>query len=212
MKLLIASDIHGSAFWCRKLMEVIGEEQPDRIALLGDILYHGPRNALPRDYDPPSVAAMLNKMADRIVAVRGNCDSEVDQMVLDFPCMGDYALIMDEGECGFVGEGEADGPDSSCGQGRSTAGLRSESIEPVCRQLMLTHGHVFGPDNVPPHPDSSNGQVLFALVSGHTHVKTNVVRDGVLFVNPGSVSIPKDGTHSCMVYENGLFVVRELAE
>ena len=91
MKLLIASDIHGSAYWCRALMAQVEAESPDTIVLLGDLLYHGPRNDLPRDYAPKEVLAMLNTLADRVVAVRGNCDSEVDQMVLDFPCMADYA-------------------------------------------------------------------------------------------------------------------------
>ena len=84
MKLLIASDIHGSAYWCRALMAQVEAESPDTIVLLGDLLYHGPRNDLPRDYAPKEVLAMLNTLADRVVAVRGNCDSEVDQMVLDF--------------------------------------------------------------------------------------------------------------------------------
>ena len=95
MKLLIASDIHGSAYWCRALMARIEAESPDTVVFLGDLLYHGPRNDLPRDYAPKEVLAMLNTLADRVVAVRGNCDSEVDQMVLDFPCMADYAIVMD---------------------------------------------------------------------------------------------------------------------
>ena len=95
MKLLIASDIHGSAYWCRALMAQIEAESPDTVVLLGDLLYHGPRNDLPRDYAPKEVLAMLSTLADRVVAVRGNCDSEVDQMVLDFPCMADYAIVMD---------------------------------------------------------------------------------------------------------------------
>ena len=82
MKLLIASDIHGSAYWCRALMAQIEVESPDTVVLLGDLLYHGPRNDLPRDYAPKEVLAMLNTLADRVVAVRGNCDSEVDQMVI----------------------------------------------------------------------------------------------------------------------------------
>ena len=171
MKLLIASDIHGSAYWCRALLGRIEAEAPDRIALLGDILYHGPRNDLPRGYAPKEVIAMLNPLAASIIAVRGNCDGEVDQMVLDFPCMGDYALVFDG-----------------------------------TRQLFLTHGHVFGPDNVP--PIARGGAVLY----GHTHVKEIAERDGVLFVNPGSVSLPKDGSNSYAVYENGEFALKELAE
>ena len=105
MKLLVASDIHGSAYWCRVLMDRIEEESPDRIILLGDLLYHGPRNPLPDEYDPKQVAAMLNSIAERVVAVRGNCDSEVDQMMLEFPCLGDYALVVDEYKTIFATHG-----------------------------------------------------------------------------------------------------------
>ena len=93
MKLMIASDLHGSAYFTQKLMERYGQEQPDKLLLLGDLLYHGPRNALPQNYSCPDVASQLNAVKDRIVAVRGNCDCEVDQMVLEFPMMGDYALL-----------------------------------------------------------------------------------------------------------------------
>lgn len=95
MKLLIASDIHGSAVWCKKLLDCFKSEGADRLVLLGDILYHGPRNPLPEGYAPKEVYEMLNPLADKIVAVRGNCDSEVDQMVLDFNLSSDYAEIFD---------------------------------------------------------------------------------------------------------------------
>lgn len=95
MKFVIASDIHGSAKWCREVMHVIDEEAPDKVILLGDLLYHGPRNPLPDEYAPAEVAEMLNSIADRVIAVRGNCDAEVDQMMLDFPCMADYAIVLD---------------------------------------------------------------------------------------------------------------------
>lgn len=93
MKLLIASDIHGSAFWCRRLCDLIETEKPDRLILLGDLLYHGPRNDLPRDYAPKQVIPMLSQYRDSIIAVRGNCEAEVDQMVLKFPVLADYAII-----------------------------------------------------------------------------------------------------------------------
>ena len=95
MKLVIASDIHGSAYYCRKLIDVVEAEKPDRLVLLGDILYHGPRNDLPRDYAPKEVIAMLNPLSDTIISVRGNCDTEVDQMVLDFDVLSDSAVIYD---------------------------------------------------------------------------------------------------------------------
>ena len=93
MKLIIASDIHGSAYYCRMLLEAFKKENADRMLLLGDILYHGPRNDLPRDYAPKEVIAMLNPLKDKIFCVRGNCDTEVDQMVLEFPVLADYAVI-----------------------------------------------------------------------------------------------------------------------
>ena len=164
MKLVIASDIHGSAYWCRKLLEVIEREQPEKIILLGDLLYHGPRNDLPRDYAPKQVIPMLTGLQDKILAVRGNCEAEVDQMVLPFPCMADYALL------------NCDGLD-----------------------LYLTHGHLWNPDHLPPLQAGS------VFLSGHTHVKLDCTINGIRCLNPGSVSIPKDGSHSCMVYENGNF-------
>lgn len=171
MKLVIASDIHGSAFWCGKLMEVIRREAPDRVVLLGDLLYHGPRNDLPRDYAPKQVIAMLSELKDRILAVRGNCEAEVDQMVLPFPCMADYALM-----------------------------------EVAGKTLYLTHGHHASPEALPPLPDGS------VFLSGHTHVKLDQIRDGVRCLNPGSVSIPKDGSHSCLIFKNGDFEFQILEE
>ena len=169
MKLLIASDIHGSAYWCRKLMETIEAEQPDKILLLGDLLYHGPRNDLPKEYAPKEVIPMLSSLADRILAVRGNCEAEVDQMVLPFPCMADYAMV------------EADG-----------------------MTIYLTHGHLHGPGNLPPlHPGT-------VFLSGHTHVKMDQIENDIRCLNPGSVSIPKDGSNSCLVYADGEFSVRLL--
>ena len=164
MKLIIASDIHGSAYWCGKLCELIEQENPDRVVLLGDLLYHGPRNDLPRDYAPKQVIPMLSALSDRILAVRGNCEAEVDQMVLPFPCLADYALLESGG-----------------------------------KTMYLTHGHHANPDNLPPLVQGS------IFLSGHTHVKLDKVVDGIRCLNPGSVSIPKDGSHSCIVFEDGEF-------
>lgn len=93
MKLFIASDIHGSALYCQKMLDAYRNENADRLILLGDVLYHGPRNYLPDGYNPKQVIDLLNPLADEILCVRGNCDTEVDQMVLDFPIMSDNALI-----------------------------------------------------------------------------------------------------------------------
>ena len=130
MKLLIASDIHGSAYWCRALMAQIEVESPDTVVLLGDLLYHGPRNDLPRDYAPKEVLAMLNTLADRVVAVRGNCDSEVDQMVLDFPCMADYAIVMDA----VPAEGSGGQPASRPGRACCSARMATCSGRRMCRR------------------------------------------------------------------------------
>ena len=171
MKFVIASDINGSAFWCRKLVEVIEEIRPDKVLLLGDILYHGPRNDLPREYSPKQVIPMLSSFKEKILCVRGNCEAEVDQMVLPFSCMADYAVVCADG-----------------------------------RDLYLTHGHHHNPDHLPPLAENS------FFLSGHTHVKLDEVRNGIRCLNPGSVSIPKDGSHSCLIYDNGEFIFRILEE
>ena len=95
MKYMFASDIHGSAYYCRKMLDAYKEEQADRLILLGDLLYHGPRNDLPKDYAPKQVIQMLNEVKEQLYVVRGNCDAEVDQMVLQFPIMADYCILMD---------------------------------------------------------------------------------------------------------------------
>ena len=105
MTFVIASDIHGSAFWCEKLLQAFEKEQADKLLLLGDLLYHGPRNDFPTDYSPKKVFAMLNAIKEKIVCVRGNCDSEVDQMVLEFPILADYALLNTDGVTLFATHG-----------------------------------------------------------------------------------------------------------
>jgi len=160
MNFLIASDIHGSAFWCGRLMELMKKEQPDKLLLLGDILYHGPRNDLPKDYAPRQVIEMLSEIPEKIVCVRGNCEAEVDQMVLPFPCMADFSQFDVDGKTFF-----------------------------------LTHGHHWNPEKLPYLQDGS------IFLYGHTHVKMDKVIDGIRCLNPGSVSIPKDGSHSCLVYD-----------
>lgn len=101
MKLMIASDIHGSAYYCKKMLEAYKKEEADRLLLLGDILYHGPRNDLPKDYNPKECIAMLNPMKEHLLCVRGNCDTEVDQMVLEFPILADYCFLELDGHTIF---------------------------------------------------------------------------------------------------------------
>ena len=105
MKVMIASDIHGSAYWCERLLEAFESEGADKLVLLGDLLYHGPRNDFPDGYAPKKVLAMLNGIKDKVLCVRGNCDSEVDQMVLEFPIMADYALLDADGRKLFLTHG-----------------------------------------------------------------------------------------------------------
>lgn len=165
MKWLIASDIHGSAKWCRKLLERYAAEGADRMLLLGDLLYHGPRNDLPEEYAPKQVIEMLNGLRQDILCVRGNCEAEVDQMVLDFPVLADYA-VLDLGSC----------------------------------LIYATHGHIYNESHLPP---LHTGDIL---LHGHTHVPKCVVHEAYTCLNPGSVSIPKEGSHhGYMTLENGCF-------
>ena len=170
MKWMIASDIHGSAKWCERMLEAWRAEGKPRLILLGDLLYHGPRNDLPEEYAPKRVIALLNAVAPHLLCVRGNCEAEVDQMVLSFPVMADYcALLMD----GHV--------------------------------VYATHGHVHGEDNPPP---LMPGDVLLC---GHTHIPCCHRREGFTYVNPGSVSIPKQNSpHSYATLEEGLMVWKDL--
>ena len=126
MKLMIASDLHGSAYYTQKLLDAFRAEQPERLLLLGDLLYHGPRNALPRDYDCMAAAGMLNSVKERILAVRGNCDSEVDQMVLEFPILADYALLDWEGTALYATHGHI---------------WNEENTPPMAAGTVLLNGH-----------------------------------------------------------------------
>ena len=129
MKLLIASDLHGSAYYTRLLLERFKEEKCERILLLGDILYHGPRNDLPRDYAPKEVIALLNPLSELIDCVRGNCDAEVDQMVLNFPIMADYKKLTVNGLNLYATHGHVY-------NGEKPMRMRRDSI------MLLGHTHV----------------------------------------------------------------------
>lgn len=170
MKILICSDIHGSAYFCELLIKKIEEEKADRVLILGDILYHGPRNDLPKDYAPKKVIEMLNPLKNKLLCVRGNCDTEVDQMVLDFPVLADYAVIP-------VGE----------------------------KLIYATHGHNYNEQKLPP---LSKGDIL---LNGHTHIPKCTEHEDYIYMNPGSVSIPKENScNSYMILENGEFLWKNL--
>lgn len=170
MKVLIGSDIHGSAYYCRALLETYKKEGAERLLLLGDLLYHGPRNDLPRDYAPKEVSSLLNAYKADIVCVRGNCEAEVDQMMLDFPVLAEYALLA----------------------------FRKNVI-------YATHGHVHNPKQLPP---IKAGDIL---LNGHTHVPACRQVGDIWYLNPGSVSIPKeDSCHSYMIWEEDAFYWKDV--
>lgn len=168
MKYLIASDIHGSSADCKRLITAFEREKAERLILLGDILYHGPRNDLPESYAPRQVIDLLNPLKDRIIAVRGNCDAEVDLMVLEFPLNSKHKVM------------------DLCG-----------------KRFFLTHGHRYSIEHLP-DPAFSGGADF--ILYGHTHVPLNEARGGVRCMNPGSVSIPKNGSWRgyMTVDENGV--------
>ena len=171
MKWMIASDLHGTAYYCRKMLEAFERGGADRLFLLGDLLYHGPRNDLPREYAPKEVIPLLNGKKEKLLCVRGNCDAEVDQMVLEFPVLADYAVLP-------VGQ----------------------------RLIYATHGHIYHVKNLPP---LAPGDVL---LHGHTHVPAwTEFGQGNLYLNPGSVSIPKENSpHSYMTLEGNTMQWKEL--
>ncbi|MCI8662952.1 MAG: phosphodiesterase [Hungatella sp.] len=130
MKYMFASDIHGSAYFCRKTLEAYKKSGAARLILLGDILYHGPRNEFPKEYEPKQVLSMLNEYRNEIYAVRGNCDSEVDQMVLEFPMMADYALLVLNGRTFYATHGHI---------------YNKEVLPPMQPGDVLIHGHIHLP-------------------------------------------------------------------
>ena len=171
MKWMIASDLHGSAYYCRQMIAAFEREGADRLLLLGDLLYHGPRNDLPEGYAPKEVIPLLNGLKPKLLCVRGNCDAEVDQMVLNFPILADYAVLPVGG-----------------------------------RLVYATHGHVHNLKNLPP---LAAGDIL---LHGHTHIPAwTEFGSGNLYLNPGSLSIPKEGSaHSYMTLENETFCWKTL--
>ena len=170
MKLMFASDIHGDHGCAAATLEKYREEKAGKLILLGDLLYHGPRNDLPRGYAPKKVIALLNENKNDLVCVRGNCDTEVDQMVLEFPILADYMMIFERG-----------------------------------RRFFITHGHHYNTENP---PLLSSGDLL---IHGHTHVlAVTPFGDGLTYLNPGSVSLPKENNPpSYMIYEDGIFSIKD---
>ncbi|MDD6212129.1 MAG: phosphodiesterase [Clostridiales bacterium] len=176
MKFMIASDLHGSSYYAKKLWEAYDREQADKLLFLGDLLYHGPRNDLPKDYAPKQVISMMNERKHEILCVRGNCEAEVDQMVLEFPVLADYAILYQQ---------------------------KPDAKEEV--MIFLTHGHLFHEGNL---PMLKKGDIL---LHGHTHVPVCRVHEEYTYINPGSLSIPKEGScHSYMTLEDGVFLWKDV--
>lgn len=167
MKILVVSDIHGSSASAEKCAELLESAKADQLLLLGDYLYHGPRNPLPQEYNPKLVIQELNRIKEMILGVRGNCDSEVDQMVLEFDMMSDYVVISNEG-----------------------------------RRIFATHGHLYSPERLP-HLNPNE-----AFLFGHTHLPVAMKKDGIYLMNPGSITLPKEGNPRSygILDENGFTV------
>jgi len=170
MRLLVATDLHGSKSAVDRLTSLYSRHKPNKLVLLGDLYYHGPRNGVPSDYDPMYVANALNAIANSIVAVRGNCDSEVDQTISSFNIQPNATL-------------EVDGV-----------------------TFMFTHGHRYNATNLPP---MGSCQVL---MHGHTHVNSIVKVDGVVVVNVGSPSFPKDGKPSYAVVDGNQIAIYSILD
>ena len=168
MKYLIASDVHGSAYYMQKLIDLFNIEKADKLILLGDIYNHGPRNPFPQDYAPMKVSEMLNQMVDKLIVVKGNCDSQVDAMISNF----DF--------------------------------IENVVIDCQNKSVFLTHGHVYNKDSKP--------KTKFdAVIYGHFHTGFIEEIDGTIYVNAGSVSLPKNDTPSSyLILENQTITLKDI--
>lgn len=167
MKYLVVSDIHGSSFYAKKIKEIMNKESPNKIILLGDLYYHGPRNSLTQEYNPSEVAEILNEYKDIILCTRGNCDAEVDEMISEFK-FEEYIEL---------------------------------NINGV--DFFFSHGHKYNMDNVPP--------VGKVVVYGHFHTGFITEEYGTIFVNPGSISLPKNNTpNSYLIIDDEKLILKDL--
>ena len=165
---LFASDIHGSAYAMHTLLNIFETTRASKLILLGDLLYHGPRNDLPQEYNPKETYRLQNSVKESLICVKGNCEAEVDQMVLEFPVLSDSATMYLER---FGG-----------------------------RMIYLHHGH----KSLPPLPSGT------IVISGHTHIPVAEEKDGLVFINPGSVAIPKGGfPPSYCILEGTTFSIKD---
>ena len=168
MKLLVVSDIHGSAYYAEKIPEIFEREKADKIIVLGDLYYHGPRNPLTKDYSPMKVAEILNSLKDRLEVIKGNCDAEVDEMISEFKFKEHLLLEVNN------------------------------------MKIYFTHGHKNNMDNLP-------DEQIDMMVYGHFHTGFIVKKDGIIFANPGSISLPKDNTkNSYLILEKESIVLKDI--
>lgn len=168
MKVLVISDIHGSSYYARKIEEIVEKENPEKVVLLGDLYYHGPRNELSQEYAPMEVAKILNSLKDKLMVVKGNCDAEVDEMISEFK-FEDHILTNING-----------------------------------KNIYFTHGHKYNIENIP-YEDFD------ILIYGHIHQGFIQEKEGYLFANPGSISLPKGGTeHSYLILEENQITLKDV--
>lgn len=164
MRYLIVSDIHGSLEYGKRIVELIEEEKADKLILLGDLYYHGPRNPIPDNYNPKELAVLFNSVKEKLICIRGNCDAEVDQMISEFEFLPELKL-------------EIGG-----------------------KRFFFTHGHHINKDQQPTDTD--------VLVYGHFH--TGFIEDvnGMICMNPGSTTLPKNDTPKSygIIEDSKLFV------
>ena len=183
MKIMFASDIHGSAYYCRKMLDIYSESGAGRLVILGDILYHGPRNDLPREYAPKEVIAMLNPLKNQIYAIRGNCDTEVDQMVLEFPILAVYSLLVLEEKAFYATHGHV---------------YNQDHLPPLQDGDILVHGHthILKAETI----EAEGGRHITVLNPG----SVSIPKGG----NPNTYAMLEDGVFSIRTLEDE--VVREL--
>ena len=168
MKLMVASDIHGSLYYAKAIIDRFIEEKADKLVLLGDIYYHGPRNPLPKDYNPMEVSKLLNQYKEKLIVVHGNCDSEVDQMISEFQFVENSMMLLDG------------------------------------KKFMFTHGHKLNKDNL-------EKGAYDVLCYGHFHINMMERVDGILILNPGSVSLPKENSKSgYIIIDNGVAYQKDI--
>ena len=171
MKLLIVSDIHGSSYYAKKIEEINKKEKPDKIVLLGDLYYHGPRNDLTQEYNPMEVSKILNSLKEKLLVVKGNCDAEVDEMISKFPFQENIEMEVN----GY--------------------------------NVFFTHGHKYNMDNMPPI-----GIKIDIMMYGHFHTGFITEEYGIIFANPGSISLPKANTkHSYLIFDENKLILKDVA-